>query len=68
MRIGFAENVTGNATERLEILAETTDGRLVVRHITITKDLYDKPFVAAGSLQLRNKEDVKDIREIKIEG
>lgn len=61
MKVGYAEDITGNATEKVEIL--DTEGMLAVRHITVVNDLYGKPFVIRGSLQLRKKEDVKDIHE-----
>lgn len=66
IRVGFGEDMTGNATERYEIVAETTDGRYVIRHFSVIKDLYYKPFIVGSSLQLRNKEDITDIREIEL--
>ena len=67
IKVGFAEDPTGNATERLEIVNETRDGLLVVRHFTVLEDLYNRPFIVRSSLQLRRKDEVKDIREVEID-
>lgn len=64
IRIGFAQDPTGNATEKLLIVAETTDERYVCRHFTVTQDLYGRVYLVSSELQLRNKEDIKDIREM----
>jgi len=62
LKIGYAEGITGNSTEQFEIV--DTEGYYVVRDFTIVLGLYDKPYIARGALQLRKKEEVKNIEEV----
>ena len=67
MLIGYASDPLGNATYRVQILSETIDGRYVVRQVSTIPGIDSKPYMIYGSLQLRNKEDIKDIQEVENE-
>ncbi len=55
MKIGFCEDWTQSATRKIQIIAETTDGRYVCRR------------GPDGNLFLRDKDEVKDVHEEELE-
>ena len=66
MRTGYVQDITGQATHKVVIVDETISGRYVLKQMPIKMVRSDGSWYLTDSLSslfIRNKSEVKDIRE-----